>query len=144
MNAVDTNIVVRLLTEDDPEQTLAATAVFSSGPVWIAKTVFLETEWVLRRGYGIDQASILASFAQLLALGNLQVEDESSVRAAFDLAGRGIDLADAMHLSSRPSGARFVTFDRALVRGAKRAGVAGVVAPPRVPHQPGTGTSDLG
>jgi len=48
MIAVDTNIVVRLLTNDDPEQAGRAAAVVKNGPVFIPKTVVLETEWVLR------------------------------------------------------------------------------------------------
>ena len=51
MIAVDTNILVRLLTEDDPKQTTAARSVFAAGPIWIAKTVLLETGWVLRSHY---------------------------------------------------------------------------------------------
>ena len=39
MTAVDTNVVVRLLTGDDPRQALAAKSLFAAGPIWIAKTV---------------------------------------------------------------------------------------------------------
>ena len=46
MTAVDTNVVVRLLAQDDPKQTAAARALFSAGSIWIAKTVLLETAWV--------------------------------------------------------------------------------------------------
>lgn len=42
--------------------------------------------------------------------------------AALTPATRGIDLADALHLSSRPTGAMFVSFDRSFVRRAQRAG----------------------
>jgi predicted nucleic-acid-binding protein len=126
MNAVDTNVVVRFLTRDDPNQAAEARSVFDAGPIWIAKTVFLETEWVLRKLYGLKPDAILDNFTRLLGLRNVLVEDEPSVRAALALASQGIDLADAMHLSSRPPGARFLTFDKALVRGAKRAGLTGV------------------
>jgi predicted nucleic-acid-binding protein len=126
MNAVDTNVVVRFLTRDDPNQAAEARSVFDAGPIWIAKTVFLETEWVLRKLYGLKPDAILDNFTRLLGLRNVLVEDEPSVRAALALASQGIDLADAMHLSSRPPGAPFLTFDRALVRAAKRAGVSGV------------------
>jgi|ERR1039458_3634927 predicted nucleic-acid-binding protein len=132
MNAVDTNILVRLLTDDDPKQTAEATAVFADGPIWIAKTVLLETEWVLRKLYGFEEHAIRDRFTQLLGLRNVYVEDELSVTAALALAAKGVDFADAMHVSSRPPGAHFVTFDRALVRGAKRAGVPGVSAPPLI------------
>ena len=50
MTAVDTNVVVRLLTEDHPKQTAAARSLFAAGPIWIAKTVLLETGWIRPRG----------------------------------------------------------------------------------------------
>ena len=128
MNAVDTNILVRLLTDDDPKQTAEVTAMFADGPIWIAKTVLLETEWVLRKLYGFEEHAIRDHFTQLLGLRNVHVEDEPAVTAALALAARGIDLADAMHFSSRPPGARFVTLDRDLVREAKRAGAPEVSA----------------
>jgi predicted nucleic-acid-binding protein len=130
MNAVDTNVVVRFLTRDHPAQAAEAKAVFDAGPVWIAKTVLLETEWVLRRLLGLSPDAIHSHFNQLLGLTNVEVEDERAVSTALEFAALGVDFADALHLSSRPPGARFVTFDRALVRGAKRAGATGVSVPP--------------
>ena len=55
MTAADTNVVVRLLTGDDPVQSSAARLLFESGTVWIAKTVLLEADWVLRSLYGFEQ-----------------------------------------------------------------------------------------
>ena len=47
MNGVDTNIIVRLLTGDDPGQSEKARAVFKKPDIFIAETVMLEAEWVL-------------------------------------------------------------------------------------------------
>ena len=58
MIAVDTNLLVRLLSGDDAKQAVSARAVFSSGPIWIAKTVLLETGWVLRSLYGSEEGAI--------------------------------------------------------------------------------------
>jgi hypothetical protein len=66
----------------------------------------------------------------LLGLKNVHVEDESSVAAALGLTASGIELADAMHLSSRPPGARFISFDKAFVQRARRAGVSGISGMP--------------
>ena len=123
MIAVDTNVVVRLLTGDDPKQAAAARSLFAAGPIWIAKTVLLETGWVLRSLYGFEESAICDAFTKLLGLKNVQVEDESSLAAALTLTASGIELADAMHLSSRPPGAKFVSFDKAFVKRAIRAGV---------------------
>jgi predicted nucleic-acid-binding protein len=126
MTAVDTNVVVRLLTADDPKQAAAARALFASQPIWIAKTVLLETGWVLRSLYGFEEAAIHDAFTKLLGLKNVHMEDEPAVAAALTLTAYGIELADALHLSSKPPGAAFVSFDQSFVRRAKRAGVANV------------------
>jgi len=129
MTAVDTSVVVRLLTADDAKQAAAAKSLFQRQPIWIAKTVLLETGWVLRSLYGYEEGVIREAFIKLLGLKNVHVEDEPSVAAALAHTAQGIDLADALHLSSRPPGAAFVSFDRSFVRRAKRASVVGVSAP---------------
>jgi predicted nucleic-acid-binding protein len=126
MTAVDTNVVVRLLTGDDTKQAAAAKSLFASGPIWIAKTVLLETGWVLRSLYGYDESAIHNAFMKLLGLKNVHMEDEPSVAAALAVTVHGIELADALHLSSKPPGAGFVSFDQPFVRRAMRAGVTGV------------------
>jgi len=126
MIAVDTNVLGRLLTDDDLGQAAAARSLFARESIWIAKTVLLETGWVLHSLYGLEETEIRAAFTKLLGLKNVHAEDESSVAAALALTARGIELADAMHLCSRPAGAAFVSFDKSFVRGAKRAGVSDI------------------
>jgi predicted nucleic-acid-binding protein len=126
MTAVDTNVLVRLLTGGDPQQALSARTLFASGPIWIAKTVLLETGWVLRSAYGFKDAAIRAAFTKLLGLRNVTVEDAPAVAAALKLTEHGIELADALHLCGRPSSARFASFDKALVQRAKRSGVSAI------------------
>jgi predicted nucleic-acid-binding protein len=124
MISVDTNVVIRLLMADDAAQTAAARALFAGGPVWIAKTVWLETAWVLGSYYGFDEREIRAALTELLGFPNVLGEDKPSVAAALELTKHGIEIADAMHLTDRPPGATFVSFDRTFVRRAKRAGIA--------------------
>lgn len=126
MTAVDTNVLVRLLTGDGPKQAAAARALFAAEPIWIAKTVLLETNWVLHSLYGFDEDAIREAFTKLLGLKNVHTEDEPSVAAALALTAHGIELADALHLSSRPPGATFVSFDQSFVRRARRAGASGI------------------
>jgi predicted nucleic-acid-binding protein len=128
--AVDTNVLVRLLTGDEPKQEAAARSLFASEPVWIAKTVLLETAWVLHSLYGFEESAIHDAFTKLLGLKNVNVEDESSVAAALALTMHGIELADAMHLSSRPPEVAFVSFDKSFVQRARRAGVSGISGVP--------------
>lgn len=130
MIAVDTNVLARLLTEDDPEGAGTARSVFASGPIWIGRTVLLETDWVLRGVYGFSEGAIREAFAKLLGLGNVHAEDEASVIAALKLAAQGLKFADAMHLTSKSAGTAFVSFDREFVRRAKRAGAIAVSTVP--------------
>jgi predicted nucleic-acid-binding protein len=130
MIAVDTNVVVRLLTQDDPKQSGAARSLFAAGPVWIARTVLLETGWVLRSLYGFEEGAIREALTNLLGLKNVHTEDKRSMAAALALTVHGIELADAMHFTSRPPGAIFVSFDQSFVRRAKRAGATDVSGVP--------------
>ncbi len=62
MIAVDTNVLVRLLTGDDPEQEAASRALFARQSIWIAKTVLLETAWVLRSLHGFKEGAMRDAF----------------------------------------------------------------------------------
>lgn len=97
--------------------------------MWISKTVLLETAWVLESVYGFREALIRDAITGLIGMDDVHAEDEADVVAALQLATQGVELADALHLMSRPHGAAFVSFDQTLVKRANRAGVAGVASP---------------
>ena len=126
MIAVDTNVIVRLLTQDDRKQAASATAIFANEDAWIAKTVLLETVWVLKSAYGYNQEAVRNAMVLLLGLPRVQVEDRPVIANAISLAEQGLDLADALHCESRPRGARFISFDSTFVRRARRAGLVDV------------------
>lgn len=111
---------------DDPTQAESARSLFTSESVWIAKTVLLQTEWVLRTVYGFDPKIVVHGFRKLPGLPNVQVEDSHGVIIAFDLAAHALDFADTLDISSGPQGAAFCSFDVRLVRRATRAGAPGV------------------
>ena len=127
MTAVDTNVIVRLLTQDDRKQAGYAGSLFAAEQVWISKSVLLETSWVLESVYRFSAASVREALTKLLGLPNVGVEDETAVARALALAGKGIELADALHLTSKPEGARFVSFDQTFVRRARKAGAVETV-----------------
>jgi predicted nucleic-acid-binding protein len=102
MTSVDTNVIVRLLTGDDIEQAASTKSLVSAEPIWIAKTVLLEGGWVLRSVYGFNEHAVHDAFGKLLGLKNVRAEDEAAVAAALALMTHGIELADALHLSSSP------------------------------------------
>lgn len=122
MLAVDTNILVRFLANDDARQSPLARDLLRPGKIWISKTVILETAWVLGTAYKLDDAAIRVGLSKIISLPGVEVEDAAAVTTAILLGDDGIDFADALHLASRPSGAGFITFDRALITKAKRAG----------------------
>ena len=68
MISVDTNVLVRLLTNDDPAQARRAARIMEKEDIFIPKTVLLETEWVLRHAYKIERSNILTAFRTLLGL----------------------------------------------------------------------------
>lgn len=120
MISLDTNVLVRVATADEPDQLGIALEVMRSNHLYICKTVLLETEWVLRYTYRLPRKTILEVFARLLGLSNLSVEDPRAVSLALDLYRGGMDLADAFHVASSGESDRFVTFDRDLVLCAQR------------------------
>ncbi len=120
MIAIDTNVLVRVITADDPEQLEAATTVMSQEQLWLCKTVLLETEWVLRFGYELSRDVVHEALRRVLGLTNLDVEDRSTVLTALGWYGEGVDFADALHLASSRDVERFATFDRSLARTAER------------------------
>jgi predicted nucleic-acid-binding protein len=130
MIAVDTNVVVRYLLEDDVAQTDRAEVVLRSGALLVPKTVVLETAWVLRARYRFDRVAIASGLRRLLGLPGVAVEDPEAVAQALDLHDQGFDFADALHLASSRRADTFATFDHALRRRARHApDLMPVVAP---------------
>jgi predicted nucleic-acid-binding protein len=128
MIALDTNILIRILTRDDADQSRrAATFVRRQDRVFILKTVLLETEWVLRSSYGFERDAIAVGLRSLMNTSNFQIEDENSVLKALSCFEAGMDFADALHLASISSETEFATFDASLRRAAQRLGIGRVV-----------------
>lgn len=114
---LDTNILVRLVTNDDPVQSPKAAAIVAGADVFISRTVLLEAEWVLRHAYGLDVAAIGTVFDRLLSTASVSVESADDVRRAVTWFQAGMDFADALHLAGCPQTTeRFVTFDKKLVK----------------------------
>lgn len=114
MISLDTNIIVRVVTADDPDQLAVALKVMRLEGLWLCKTVLLELEWVLRYSYKLSRQTILETIKRLLGYPNLSVEDPGTVELALSLYSEGMDFGDALHLASSRGADRFVTFDRNL------------------------------
>lgn len=129
MTAVDTNIVVRFLVRDDEAQAQRARRVFVAGAVFVAKTVLLETEWVLRYAYELERNAVADGLERISRMSGVTIEDSAAVHQALAWHRQGLDFADALHLASAPSRSGFTSFDRELRRRANRTGAGQVSAP---------------
>ena len=112
MRAVDTNVLVRLLTDDDEAQTRIAKRVIAAGDAFILSTVLLETEWVLRGAYRFGATEVNHALSALGGLSGVTFEAPNVVAQALDWHREGMDFADAIHLASASCCDAFVTFDR--------------------------------
>ena len=120
MIAIDTNLLVRILTNDDPLQARRAAKILQSDDVFIPKTVILETQWVLQYAYTINKADIISGFQKLLGLPNVYPENSESVSQAISWYEQGLDFADALHLASSSGSDKFATFDITFAKKARK------------------------
>ena len=133
MVAVDTNVLVRLLTGDDVGQTRRAAALFKKETIFIPKTVLLETEWVLRRLYRLESGVVMSAFHQLSGLPNVELEQPLVVAHALQWCEAGMDFADALHLASCQDMETFSTFDKAFASKSAGRGSCRVIALVKAP-----------
>jgi predicted nucleic-acid-binding protein len=120
MIGIDTNLVVRLLTNDDKKQVQFVIGLFEKNAIFIAKSVFLETEWVLRYTYQLDTKAILNAFNKLLGLPQITIEDLQTITQALQWYEAGFDFADALHLASSRRAEKFATLDKKFITEAKK------------------------
>jgi predicted nucleic-acid-binding protein len=126
MIAIDTNILVRLVVDDHPQQADIAQNLLKTNRAHISRTVLLETEWVLRSRYKFPRESIHAFFSVLIQTENVEMEDTLAVERALHWFLTGADFADALHLAICDK-AIMHTFDRGFCKAARDAGIAPVV-----------------
>jgi predicted nucleic acid-binding protein len=110
--ALDTNIIVRYLTADHPEQFAKAKTLIQGEDVYVCTTVLLETEWVLRRGYRFSRDQIIAALTAFAGLPRVTLEDPAQAAKALAWMSGGVDFADALHLTTTEDCEAFVSFDQ--------------------------------
>jgi predicted nucleic-acid-binding protein len=115
------------LTQDDAVQFKRALELFRDNQIWIAKTVLLETNWVLCEHYAYKSEQVITAFEKLSGLANVTLEDSNAVRMALTLMRFGIDFADGIHAASCGPAGEFITFDHRLARRAAKAGVTTII-----------------
>lgn len=119
MIALDTNVLVRFLVQDDPDQARIATTLFDqltdAEPGFVSREVLVELVWVLERAYGYARSDIAAALDGLLSAIELVIEAADDVGQAVErYHTEGFGFADLMiTAAAKRAGAReLVTFDR--------------------------------
>jgi predicted nucleic-acid-binding protein len=124
MIGLDTNILIRYLTQDDPAQSAKATEILerrltpkNSG--FVSVVAMVETVWVLDRAYGLTAHEVATAIERLLQVEVLAVENEQEVFTAMVALKQGLgSFADALiaELGARVGCTRTLTFDQKAVR----------------------------
>ena len=119
MIGLDTNVIVRFLTQDDERQSAAAGALIGAltedEPGFVSSVVLAEIAWVLDRAYGASRNEIAEAVEGLLRSREVVVENAPAAfraLAAFQ-RGRRVQFADALiaETATLAGASRVVTFD---------------------------------
>lgn len=121
MAALDTNVLVRFLVEDDVAQLAAVRklirkCVSNGETLYVPVTVSLELEWVLRSSFGFSKSAVVQTLSQLLSSVELSFESEGPLEVALVLYGQGAaDYSDCLHaaLAGAAGEQPLWTFDKA-------------------------------
>ena len=119
MTGLDTNILVRFLTKDDPDQANRAKALLQTlkpeSPGFIPLVSLIELAWVLRSKYRLSKVDLIEHLERLLNTAELAVENHTAVSQALQrFAGATADFADCLiERSCHLAGCReTITFDK--------------------------------
>ncbi len=82
MLAVDTNVLVRLVVRDDPDQVRAAEDFVARG-AWVSHLVLAETLWVLDSVYELSREQVVLAVEMLLNHRDLTLQDSDAVAEAL-------------------------------------------------------------
>jgi predicted nucleic-acid-binding protein len=120
MIGLDTNILIRYLTQDDRVQSAKATEILERrltphNPGFVSIVAMVEIVWVLDRSYGLTSQEIAATVERLLQVEVLTIEHEQEVFTAMvALKQKRGSFADALiaQLGARAGCTRTLTFDQ--------------------------------
>jgi predicted nucleic-acid-binding protein len=123
MIALDTNVLVRFLTQDDPDQGRIASDLIGGlteqNPGFVAREVLVELVWVLEGSYRYQRSEIARVLEGFLSAAELDIEAGDSVGAILQLyEGKGFGFSDLMirQAARRAGAAALKTFDRKAAR----------------------------
>lgn len=138
MIGLDTNVLIRHLTQDEPDQARQASELIQDAcsleePGYINRVVICEVVWVLERAYRYERSVIASCIETILRTADLRVENEKAVWATLSRYQEGYDFADALiGETNLLAGVREThTFDKQAARLPTFRPVARVARPPR-------------
>ena len=114
----DTNVLVRALVQDDPDQARVASALLAQAErVAVPLPVLCELVWVLRRVYRFSASDCIGAIEALLASASVRT-DRPAVRAGLRLLAAGGDFADGViaYGGRQLGGDQLATFDQEAAR----------------------------
>jgi predicted nucleic-acid-binding protein len=119
MIALDTNVLVRFLTQDEPSQVRVATDLISDlteeSPGFVCREVLVELVWVLERSYKFSRSDISGVLEGLLSASELVIEEADSIGSLLQLYEvKGFGFSDLMiRQAARRSGSSYLAaFDK--------------------------------
>ena len=119
MRAVDTNVLVRLITRGDLRQAKSADRFVEKG-AWVSVLALAEATWVLGTVYDFTAADLATALQMLLNHKDLTLQDSDAVAAALDLfrLRPALSFSDCLmlHLARKTGHLPLGTFDRALAK----------------------------
>lgn len=120
MNAIDTNVLVRFLVQDDEAQAQKVMTLFSESeknkePLFVSHVVLLELTWVLQSAYDVPREAIIASINELLSMVMLEFQGLQAIRNFINAAqDNTFDLTDLLisHVAESHDCLTTLTFDK--------------------------------
>ncbi len=123
MTGIDTNVLVRYLVQDEPDQArkaarFVANECSSDDPALINRIVLCELVWVLESAYGYPREKVALALEKILRTAQFRIEDHQEAWSSFREYQEGGDFADALiaAINRRLGCERTVTFDRKTAR----------------------------
>lgn len=120
MIGIDTNVIVRLIVNDDERQSRAAERFIrehggSGTPCFVSNMILIETVWVLETVYGFDRSAVADALAGLLEAEQLEFDSPVDIAAAVEDFRQGrAEFADCLigRINLLAGCSHTVTFDR--------------------------------
>ncbi len=119
MVAIDTNVLVRLIVQDDDDQVADARSFVASG-AWVSNLVLAETVWVLKAVYRKDRNELIFAVERLVEHDTIILEDEVAAKAALEnfRTSSALNFSDCLilQIARRAGHTPLGTFDRQLAK----------------------------